>query len=85
LADFTDPTALEKQGHSYFRLADANALPAAPAAVEVNQGKLENSNVSATEAAVRLVTVMRQFEMLQKVATIDSDMNRKAVEEVAKV
>jgi len=85
LVDFADPAALEKQGRGYFRLADANARPVAPAAVEVNQGKLENSNVSATEAAVRLVTVMRQFEMLQKVAALDSDMNRKALEEVAKV
>lgn len=85
LVDFADPSALEKQGHSYFRLADGNVRPAAPAAAEVEQGKLENSNVSPTEAAVRLVTVMRQFEMLQKVATLDSDMNRKAVEEVARV
>jgi flagellar basal-body rod protein FlgF len=85
LVDFADPAALEKQGHSYFRLADPNTRPGAPSTVEVNQGKLENSNVSSTEAAVRLVTVMRQFEMLQKVATLDSDMNRKAVEEVARV
>jgi flagellar basal body rod protein FlgG len=85
LVDFAAPGALEKQGHSYFRLADPNARPTSPAAAEVNQGKLENSNVSSTEAAVRLVSVMRQFEMLQKAATLDSDMNRKAVEEVAKV
>ncbi len=85
LVDFAAPGALEKQGHSYFRVADPSARPAAPASIEVNQGKLENSNVSATEAAVRLVTVMRQFEMLQKAATLDSEMNRKAVEEVAKV
>ena len=35
--------------------------------------------------AVRLVSVMRQFEMLQRAMTIGGDMNRRSVEEVAKV
>ena len=85
LADFANPAVLEKQGHSYFRLTDANLRPIAVTEVEVSQGNLENSNVSTTESAVRLVTVMREFEMMQKMATLNSEMNRKAVEEVAKV
>ena len=82
LADFPDSSSLVKQGASYFRSAVASQ-PATGAQVE--QGKLESSNVGASESAVRLVAVMRQFEMLQKAATLGSQMNREAVEEVARV
>jgi flagellar basal-body rod protein FlgF len=82
IADFADSSSLVKQGVSYFRSAAASQ-PAA--GVQVEQGKLESSNVGAAESAVRLVSVMRQFEMLQKAASLGSQMNRAAVEEVAKV
>ena len=84
IVDFADHAALGKQGHNYFRPAEgASAAPAS--GYEVQQGKLENSNASSSEAAVRLVSVMRQFEMLQKAASLGGEMNRKAVEEVARV
>jgi flagellar basal body rod protein FlgG len=83
IVDFSNPAALTKQGHSYFRPGDG-AIPR-PAAAEVHQGALENSNTSGAEAAVRLVSVMRQFEMLQKAVAMSADMNRKAIEEVARV
>jgi flagellar basal body rod protein FlgG len=83
IADFSDPAALSKQGHSYFLLTDANARPE-PAAAEVRQGMIETSNASTAEGAVRLVSVLRQFEMLKKAATLGDEMNRRAVEEVAK-
>jgi len=46
---------------------------------------LEASNTGSAEAAVRLISVMRQFEMLQKAVSLGAEMNRRAVEEVAKV
>jgi flagellar basal-body rod protein FlgF len=51
----------------------------------VLQGKLEQSNVGAAESSVRLVAIMRQFEMLQKAMNIGNELNRKAIEEVARV
>lgn len=51
----------------------------------MEQGKLEASNTGTAESAVRLVSVMRQFEMLQKAVSIGEDMDRQAVEQVAKV
>jgi flagellar basal-body rod protein FlgF len=84
LVDFQDPAALDKQGGSYFR-AQAGATPVVNAEVEVRQGKLESSNVAPAEGAVRLVSVMRQFEMLQKAINIGAEMNRKAIEEVARL
>jgi flagellar basal-body rod protein FlgG len=51
----------------------------------VQQGKLEAANSQPAESAVRLVNIMRQFESLQKAMAIGNEMNRHAVEEVAKV
>jgi len=85
VVDFTSSAGLSKQGGNYFRLVDPTLRPTAPAGTVVEQGKLEASNSGAAEAAVRLIGVMRQFEMLQKAVALSNDMNRRAVEEVAKV
>ena len=85
LANLSDKTSMVKQGNNYFSLAEPNAKPAPAADARVEQGKIENSNVSPAEAAVRLVSVMRQFEMLQRAVALGQDMNRRAIEEVARV
>ncbi len=81
---FNEPKELSKQGLNYFYTSDTTTKPQVSTA-EVYQGKLETSNVGSAESAVRLVSVMRQFEMLQKAMNIGAEMNRLAVEEVAKV
>ena len=43
------------------------------------QGQLEQSNVPVAESAVKLVGVMRQFEMLQKAMTLGAEMNQSAI------
>jgi flagellar basal-body rod protein FlgF len=85
----SDPLSLAKLGTSYFILdrqppGNNTALPVARG-FEVLQGQVEQSNVPVADTAVKLVGVMRQFEMLQKAITLDSEMNKSAVEEVAKV
>ncbi len=85
IADFPDPAALAKQGHSYFQVPGSSVPPAAAASFELRQGMLENSNASGAEGAGRLVSVMRQFEMLKKAASLGDEMNRQAVEQLAKV
>ena len=52
---------------------------------EVVQGSVEGSNVSVVDASVRMISVMRQFESLQKALTLNAEMNRKTLEEVARV
>jgi flagellar basal-body rod protein FlgF len=37
------------------------------------------------DAAVRLVSVMRQFEMLQRAVTIGADMDKQAITDIARV
>ena len=81
--DFPEPNVLTKETGTYFRLND-DALRPATSTATVHQGKLEAANGSPAESAVRLVSVMRQFEMLQKAITIGGEMNRKA-DEVARV
>jgi flagellar basal-body rod protein FlgF len=85
VVDFTSTAGLSKQGSNYFRLSDPAMRPSAPAGASLQQGSLEASNTGTAEAAVRLVSVMRQFEMLQKAVSIGGDMNKRAIEEVAKV
>jgi flagellar basal-body rod protein FlgF len=85
IADFTSGTGLVKQGNNYFRAADPGAAVKTPAGSTVEQGKLEASNSGTAESAVRLVSIMRQFEMLQKAASMGADMDKQAIEQVAKV
>ncbi len=82
LASF-DPGSLDKQGVNYF--APLAGAVAKPAAGSVLQGKLEDSNVGPAESSIRLVAIMRQFEMLQKAMNIGNELNRRAIEEVARV
>jgi flagellar basal-body rod protein FlgF len=85
IVDFTSTAGLSKQGSNYFRVNDPAVRPAAPSGTTVEQGHLEGSNTGTAESAVRLVSVMRQFEMLQKAVSLGTEMNKKAIEEVAKV
>ncbi len=84
LVDFTDSHTLAKQGQNYF-LAMNGITPVPATQAELQQGKLEAANFQTAESAVRLVTVMRQFETLQKAMTVGTNMNKKAIDEVARV
>ncbi len=53
--------------------------------VTIRQGSLEGANVSPAQSAVRLVNIMRQFESLQRAVSMSAEMNRRSVEEVARV
>ena len=83
IVDFTSAAAPSKAGNNYFEAG--GAAPQTPAGTTVEQGKLEASNSGTAEAAVRLVGVMRQFEMLQKAIALGSDMSKQAIQQVAKV
>ena len=85
IVDFTSTAGLSKQGANYFRVTDPAQKPVPATSTMVEQGSLESSNTGTAEAAVRLVSVMRQFEMLQRAVSLGGEMNRRAIEEVAKV
>ncbi|HYL77310.1 MAG TPA: flagellar basal-body rod protein FlgF [Bryobacteraceae bacterium] len=85
VVDFADPAALSKRGNNYFRLDVSTVQPTPAANTEIQQGKLESANAQPAESAVRLVNILRQFETLQKALAIGAEMNKRAVEEVARV
>jgi flagellar basal-body rod protein FlgF len=82
VVDIKDPSALSKHGLNYFQCSPNLMTPVTDA--QMQQGSLESSNLQPAESAVRLISVMRQFEMLQKAASVGSDMSRRALDEVAK-
>jgi len=84
IAEFSDTSALLKQGNSYFRNT-SDQTPTDATDAQVYQGRVEASNANAAHGAVRMVGVLRQFEMMRKSVTLADDMDRKAIEEVAKV
>jgi flagellar basal-body rod protein FlgF len=86
VVNFKTTDSLRKLTASAFENTDPTKNPPTPAAnVEIQQGKLEGSNVPVADAAMRLVGVMRQFEMLQKAIGVSTDMDNKSIQEVARV
>jgi flagellar basal-body rod protein FlgF len=85
LVDPGSSASIRRRGHNYFQLTDPKGALKTADAARVNQGRLEAANVSPAQAAVRLVEVLRQFEMLQKALTIGGEMNRRGIEEVTRV
>lgn len=85
VVNFKSTASLQKLAGSCFQNTDSSNPPVPAAGVEVQEGKLEGSNVPVAEAAMRLVGVMRQFEMLQKAVGIANEMDMKSIQEVARV
>jgi flagellar basal body rod protein FlgG len=79
---FDDQRVLSKFGKTYFQ---AQGGTPTPAAADVVGGRLEASNVSSAESAVRIIGVLRQSEMLQKAISLASGMGQRVVNEVAQV
>jgi flagellar basal-body rod protein FlgF len=84
LAEFQNTSGLAKFGNNLFQNASGQEPADAPDA-QIYQGKIEASNVNAANGAVRIVGLMRQFEMMQKAVSLSNDMGREAIEQVAKV
>ncbi len=85
LVESSDPSGFSRREGVYMALDTRQAGQLKAATAEVKQGHIEASNIGPAEAAVRLVNILRQFETLQKAVQIGGEMNRRAVEEVAKV
>jgi flagellar basal-body rod protein FlgF len=79
------PDVLTKLGYTYFSMANAAAGDAASQPPEVLQGFIEQSNVNPAESAIRVVGVLRQFEMLQRAIAIGAQMNKESTQDVARV
>ncbi len=80
----TPSDTLKKLGSTYFALIDKNGAAPLATDTEVLQGQLEQSNVPVADSAVKLVSIMRQFEMMQKAINLGTEMNKQALTDVAR-
>ena len=85
VVNFKSTNSLRKMSGTCFQNTDSKNPPVVASDAQVLQGKLEGSNVAVPEAAMRLVGVMRQFEMLQKAVSLGVEMDSKSIQEVARV
>jgi flagellar basal body rod protein FlgG len=76
VVEVSQPEGLSKQAGTYFKIDTPGGTR--PASATVHQGHLEQSNQSPAEGAVRLISVLRQFEALTKAIQIGGEMNRRA-------
>jgi flagellar basal-body rod protein FlgF len=84
IAEFAPGTNLEPLGATTYT-SPADPLPAATEST-VQQGMLEGSNVTPTEAIVQLIAVQRNTEMLGRaVNALDGQLNAIAVQDLPKV
>ena len=84
VAEFAPGTALRAEGSSYYSAPGGSAR--AGTASAVRQGMLESSNVNAVTAAVALITVQREAEMLQRALSLfNNEFQRIAAQDLPKV
>jgi len=84
MVEFSPATSLRALGNALYAAPEGSALP--PAASSVRQGMLEESNVSAVESVVALITVQRNEQMMQRALSIfDSQFNQTAVQDLPRV
>ena len=82
--EFGAPRALSKAGNNYFS-ADEGGAPKPAEGTGVLQGRLEASNINASEEAVNLITAGRHFAMMRRIASLIGDeMNGRAVQELGR-
>lgn len=84
IASFADSRRLEKIGHNYFRWP-GEEREISRSTAQVVQGAVESANTGPADGAIRMVTVLRQFESLQRAMQLGGEMSKRLVEEVAKV
>jgi len=85
LVDRAEEMQPAKREGAYFALDSRDLPKLRNSAANVLQGHRESANFTPAESSVKMITVLRQFEALQKAIQIGSEMGRKAVEEVARV
>jgi len=71
IVDFNDYNGLQKRGENLFT-ADARLVPEVLDEPDLQQGKLEGSNVNPLQEMVKLIELQRNFESSQRaISTID--------------
>jgi flagellar basal-body rod protein FlgG len=86
IVDFPQLRGLEKVGNSMFRFRGGETVQPSPSNAAVLQGSLEQSNVNPIREMMLMITVMRQFEGLQKaINTLMNTVNGRSINDVGRV
>jgi flagellar basal-body rod protein FlgF len=85
LAQFADPSALQKEGANLFS-APPGVAPQAPAQkVRVVQGAIEQSNVVAVSEMARMIEVSRAYEDIANILQQENTLRTSALDKLAAV
>ncbi len=82
---FEDKTLLRKEGNSQFVYTGEEGNEIEPEVISVNQGALEQSNVSVVAEMTRMIEINRAYESMQKMLQSIDEANQKVISEVARV
>ncbi len=84
IVEFPANTPMTQVGSSYYNAPSAAATPAKNS--QLRQGMLESSNVNPVAAAVGLIALQRNAEMLTRAMSVfHNDLNRMAAEDLPRV
>ena len=83
LARFANPAALTRTDENLFIGGGAQGV--APGSVQVAQGYLETSNVNPSGVMTEMLSVLRAYEMSQKMVQLQDETLSKAINEVGRV
>ncbi len=84
VVDFPKPYTLTKIGSALFKPMDGQAAPQA-ATAQVQQGRIEGSNVDSITEMVQMIETNRYFEACSKIIKSFDDIESKAANEIGKV
>jgi flagellar basal-body rod protein FlgG len=85
IVTFATPEKLKKEGASFLSYTGNSADERAPDRVAVQQGALEQSNVSVVTEMKNMIEATRNYESVQKIIQTYDEMDGKAVSEVGMV
>jgi flagellar basal-body rod protein FlgF len=86
IVDFADESVLEKVGNSLFRVPSGQNTQPAKSDTTVVQDSLEQSNVNPIREMMLMISVMRQFEGLQKaIYTLMNTVDDRSINQLGRV
>jgi flagellar basal-body rod protein FlgG len=80
-----DPALMKKEGHALFAVPEGVELLPAGADIRIQQGSIEESNVSPISGMTEMIEASRMFDAYMKMMTTISELNSKASNDLGRV
>ncbi|CCQ89889.1 putative Flagellar basal-body rod protein flgG [Nitrospina gracilis 3/211] len=85
VVQFENPKLLKKEGDSLYSMSDPDQLPIPVENPNIQQGFIENSNVSAVEEMTKMIQTVRTFEAYQKIIQSIDEADQQSVNSIARL